>query len=309
MVGATNHPGKKHSMRTHSHSSTPDTDMNPAPLMTPDPAPLPARASPLRRLLHAFALDDWFRVVSLPGGAPDRRELWRQGGLSMLWFLSGCLAMYGGFYLFWPIFLYVPFAGWKTLRHWSLTFYMRLKGSNRWLYSNYARVFAGCVRVFAVAWPLYLATTPIRPFSATGPDAEVSAMVERLRASDPEKVKAIEGSLPDTALPKPDFYAITANAEPQSLGRGTTQILRSPFSSFLFGCDHAAQRRIAEARRAWCIAILCTPPAERAAVREKAMRADLAHPVLGRGGLPHLCDHWVFGPRYPLVTGGEKVAQ
>ena len=281
-----------------------DAAMNPAPLMTPDTAPLPAGASPLRRLLHAFALDDWFRAVSLPGGAPDRREIWRQGGLCMLWFLSGCLAMCGGYYLFWPIFLYVPFAAWKTLRHWSLTFYFRLKGSNRWLYSNYARAFAGCVRVFAVLWALYLATTPLRPVSAQGPDADTLAKVEAARAANPKHTTVIAAALPST-----DFYAITANAEPRFLGRGITQILHSRFSSFLFGCDHAAQRRIAEARRAWSVAILSVPDAERAAVREKAMRADLAHPVLGRGGLPHLCDHWVFGPRLPLVTPGENAAR
>lgn len=278
-----------------------DAAMNPAPLMTPDTAPLPAGASSLRRLLHAFALDDWFRAVSLPGGAPDRREIWRQGGICMLWFLSGCLAMYGGYYLFWPIFLYVPFAGWKTLRHWSLTFYFRLKGSNRWLYSNYARAFAGCVRVFAVLWALYLATTPLRPVSAQGPDADTLAKVEAARVADPARVAVVESSLPQTA-----FYSIASNADPRTLGRGITQILRHPLSSFLFGCDHAAQRRIAEARRAWSIAILAAPAEKRAELRRQANAADLAHPVLGRGGLPHLCDHWVFGPRHPLVVGAEK---
>ncbi len=263
--------------------------------------PLPDGASPLRRALRLFALDGWFRIVSFPGGEPDRRALWRHGAFSLAWFLAGCLAFAGGYYLFWPVFLLVAVAAWKTLWHWSRTFYAKRPGGNRWLFSDYARAFAGFVRVFAALWTVYLATTPLRPFSAEPPPADVLALVDAARAADPGYVETVERSLGPES-----FYAITQNATPGVLGPGVSQILHDPFSSFLFGDDHAAQRRIAEARRAWSVAILCTPVSGRAAIRDRAMRADLAHPVLGRGGLPHLCDHWVFGPRHPLVTSAEK---
>ena len=206
-----------------------------------------------------------------------------------LWAAALDVAWYVGLSFFWPIALFSLYAAWKFLYHWSRTFFMRLGGHNRWLFSDYSRIYTGFLRVFAVIWVVYLVSTPFRPYSVEAPDPK---LLESLRAADPEHAAMVEAVIP----PSP-YYALSAQVDRRGYNRGILQILENPLSSFLFGADQAAQRHNAESRRAWCIASLCAPPAERAAICEKAIQADMAHPILGRGGFPHLLGHWMITPQ------------
>ncbi|MBQ6103632.1 MAG: hypothetical protein IJL06_08180, partial [Kiritimatiellae bacterium] len=134
----------------------------------------------MKRLLHFFALDGWFRVVSFDGGVPEGYDLfrWREAAKALAWFLAGCAAMIAGFFLWWGFYPVVPVAGWFLLRHWSRTLYLRLRGNNRWLFLDYARAFAGMVRVFAAVWALYLLATPLRPASVRPPPPDLLAAAE-----------------------------------------------------------------------------------------------------------------------------------
>lgn len=256
---------------------------------TQRPAGRGARPAFPAGLAHFFALDGWFRVVSFGGGTPEGRSSLCELGLAVLWFLSGCVAMLGGYYLWWVFYAFVPVAGWFTLRHWSRTFYLRLRGNNRWVMVDYARMFAAALRVFAAVWAVYLATTPWRPLAVEPPPAEWLALAEE--------------AIPDERMP-PDVL-FRCGYGPETIGRGTQQILDNGVLAFLFGCDPDAQRRIVENRKAWWRVLCCTHLVELPERSRAAARADRAHLLLGRGGIPHLLDHVLFGShQWPMDYDG-----
>lgn len=236
-----------------------------------------------RKILRLLAYDNWFRIVSFPTGRPDMKTLWLHGALAMAWFLLGCLAMCGGYYLWWPIFFVIPFAGWKVLEHWSRTFYMRLRGENRFLFTNYGHAFTGICRTFILLWAVYLATTPLRPLANSPVPAEMEP--------DAATIEKTTAALPD------DYFAIGCGLSSEP---GPRQWLASPFGAWLIGCDKPAQRQLIANRRAWYVALDVATPDQRAAVLEAAKKAEWSHPVLGRGGLPFLCDMAFFYSRFPV---------
>lgn len=254
---------------------------------TPETSSSAPHAAAQRRFCPArfFALDGWFRVVSFAGGAPDGYSPLRELGLAALWFLAGCLAMLGGYYVWWPFYPVVPVAGWFFLRHWSRTFYLRLAGGNRWLLLDYGRMFAGAVRVFAALWAVYLLATPWRPAAVEPPPADLLA--------------AAEAAVPDAAVPPDDVFA--CGFGPAMVGRGTWQILESRPLAFLFGTSPDELRRIGENRKAWWR--VCVHASDPEDLCRRAARADRAHLLLGRGGLPHLMDHVLFGSHGPVYDG------
>ena len=223
----------------------------------------------MKTILRFFALDGWFRT-------PDYREIWHAWWRSVLCFAAGCLAALLGFLFWWAFYLAVPVAGWSLLRNWSRTFSLRRPGANRWIFVDYSRIFAGALRCAAAVWAAYLAATPWRPFATDFPPAEL------LAAGDERFV---------------------CGYGPRMIGPGTWQILASPTLAFLVGDDWEAQRRIVATRRAWtqllaAKASAASSRADREALaelRRRAARADRAHLLLGRGGLPHLLDHALFG--------------
>ena len=248
-------------------------------------------------LAHLFALDGWTRVVSFDGGVPDGYDLfrWREAAKALAWFLAGCTAMIAGFFLWWGFYPIVPVAGWFLLRHWSRTLYLRLRGNNRWLFLDYARAFAGMVRVFAAVWALYLLATPLRPASVRPPPPDLLAAAEAAVSADEF----------------PPDVCFACGYGPEMIGRGTQQILESRVLAFLFGTSPAELRRIADNRKAWWRAIEAarrggTDGRALAALRRDASRADRAHLLLGRGGLPHLMDHLLFGS-HQLVPGVDEL--
>ena len=250
------------------------------------------RKTTMKRIQHFFALDGWFRVLSFESGAPDGYSPLRELGLAILWFIAGCAAMLAGFYVWWGFYPVVPVAGWFLLRHWSRTFHLRLSGNNRWLFLDYGRIFAAAVRVFAAVWALYLLATPLRPASVSPPPADLLA--------------GAEAAVPEEQLP-PDFL-FACGYGPGMIGRGTQQILDSRFLAFLFGTSPDELRRIADNRKAWWRVMEAARRIDGRAgtLHRDASRADRAHLLLGRGGVPHLLDHVLFGS-HQLVPYDEFV--
>lgn len=275
---------------------TPTSDQSPAAQSsaTQRPAGRGARPAFPAGLAKFFALDNWFRVVSFDGGRPDGYTSLCELFLAFLCFLAGCVAMLCGYCLWWGFYAFVPVAGWFTLRHWSRTFYLRLRGNNRWVMIDYARMFSAAVRVFAAVWALYLLAAPLRPASVDPPPADLLA--------------AAEAAIPEERLPPDILFA--CGYGPGMIGRGTQQILDSRFLAFFFGTSPDELRRIAENRKAWWRVIEAARRndvggRELDALHRDASRADRAHLFLGRGGIPHLLDHVLFGShQWPMFYDG-----
>ena len=249
----------------------------------------------MKTILHFFALDGWFRVLSFESGAPDGYSPLRELGLAILWFVAGCAAMLAGFYVWWGFYPIVPVAGWFLLRHWSRTFHLRLSGNNRWLFLDYARMFAAAVRVSAAVWALYLLATPLRPGAVEPPPAD--------------RLAAAKAAIPEEQLPPDLLFA--CGYGPGMIGRGTQQILDSDILAFFFGTSPDELRRIADNRKAWWRVIEAARRGGAAgrevmALRRDASRADRAHLLFGRGGVPHFLDHILFGS-HQLVPYDELV--
>ena len=249
----------------------------------------------MKTILHFFALDGWFRVLSFESGAPDGYSPLRELGLAVLWFFAGCAAMLAGFYVWWGFYPIVPVAGWFLLRHWSRTFHLRLSGNNRWLFLDYARMFAAAVRVSAAVWALYLLATPLRPGAVEPPPAD--------------RLAAAKAAIPEEQLPPDLLFA--CGYGPGMIGRGTQQILDSDILAFFFGTSPDELRRIADNRKAWWRVIEAARRGGAAgrevmALRRDASRADRAHLLFGRGGVPHFLDHILFGS-HQLVPYDELV--
>ena len=271
---------------------TPTPESSPAAPCAATQRPAGREARNARRALpaglaHFFALDGWFRDVSPPGGRPDGYTSLCELFLAFLWFLAGCAAMLLGYLFWWGFYAIVPVAGWRLLHHWARTFYLRRNG-DRWVRIEYTRIYAAAVRVFAAVWAVYLLATPWRPLAVEPPPAD------RLAAAEPE--------IPEEELPPDVLFA--CGYGPATIGRGTQQILDSRVLAFLFGDDREAQRRIVENRKAWWRVLRAAAPEDRPRLSAAASRADRAHLLLGRGGIPHLLDHVLFGSHQLVAYDG-----